>query len=122
MTFKCIVCTKKFENKSKLRQHLLKKHLFSQNYNCKHCAKKFSQKARLDLHLKRFCKVAKNLNRENNDELKGDNFLQISTPKSMQNIETHSNFNEIENAVPDANKNKNLFNPMDFIKCNYKKK
>ena len=137
--FKCVICVKKFENKEKLRQHL-RKHINSKPYNCLNCNKKFIKKTHLDIHINSMCPNSKKMNVALPDSINvfnSENSMQTSpysssSPSPMSEYQTSDdNMLKITNSldthikIASANTSNSSdiiwFNPMEFIKNNYRR-
>lgn len=127
--FKCIVCSKKYTTKDKLRQHLLKKHLSHSKFTCTRCNKNFPLKSQLKNHLKSPCKPPRiKLNDKVIIETNLASSFIDTTPKSIPTNEEiiDLNYNDSQkdqnSPIVENNQRKIYFNPMEFMKCNYKKR
>jgi hypothetical protein len=122
--YRCIVCSAKYNSRQRLRSHL-KKHLNSKSFPCSNsnCVRKFSKRSELNSHLKFLCKDTNKTDSVKTNEKICENGVHISSIASRIDELVNKNtklLNEPGNSR-ENNHEKHLFNPMEFIKSNYKK-
>lgn len=118
--FRCLVCSKRYNSRQRLRAHL-KKHLNSKIFNCPNCIRKFSKKNELKAHLNYFCKKTNKMVPLVQNEVNGDSSIHISsTTRTLDDFVTNENLHNT-NRLIENKQQRPSFNPMEFIKSNYKK-
>ena len=50
--FKCVICSKEFDRKDKLRKHMSSVHDEKKPFKCEICPFYFAQKAKITVHIK----------------------------------------------------------------------
>lgn len=136
--FKCVICSQKFARKEKLRQHL-RKHINSKPYTCQRCNKKFIKKNHLDLHAKSSpCQnlvqinVASSMDIRNRENIMQTSPSPVSEASSLieeglmdDTVLTKTNRLDATTArvtkTPTTTPDIIWFNPMEFIKSNYRR-
>ena len=122
--YRCIVCSAKYNSRQRLRSHL-KKHLNSKTFACSNSnyVRKFSKKSELSSHLNFLCKDTNKTDSVKTNENICENGVHISSIASRIDELVNKNsklLHEPGNSKENKHE-KHFFNPMEFIKSNYKK-